>query len=85
MPLDLDREFFNVRVFAPEQTTGDDSVTFRDEAPPCGCALCDGFACVWVRERHYSWLCMYEFQSFEARKYFRQTLLTSVFTSMCFL
>ena len=85
MSHDLDRERFDVRVFAPEQTAGDDAVTFLDEAPPCGCTLCDGFACVWFDEGHDSWLCMYEFQSFEARKYFRQTQLTSVFTSMCFL
>ena len=58
MPHDLDRERFDVRVFAPEQTTGDDAVTTCNEATLCGCTFFDGFACVWVREGHDSWLCM---------------------------
>ena len=58
MPHYFDRERLDVRVFAPEQTTGDDAVTFLDEATPCGCTLFDWFACVWIRERHYSWLWM---------------------------
>ena len=58
MPHDLDLEFFNVRVFASQETTGDDTVTVLDEAPSCGITLFDGFACVWVREGHDSWLCM---------------------------
>ena len=58
MPHDLDREFFNVRVFTTQEATGNDAVTFLDEAPSCGSTLFDWFACVWVDEGHYSWLCM---------------------------
>ena len=47
---DFDRDFFDVRVITPEQTTGDDTVTFLDEATPCGCTFFDWFACVWVDE-----------------------------------
>ena len=42
MPHDLDREFFDVRVFASEQTAGDDAVAACNEATPCGCTFFDG-------------------------------------------